>query len=109
MNILLLSFPKDDERKQKWLNNIRKESVPKKAIICSDHFDPGSFQELNGYNYSKRRLKPTALPREETILEVCEKSSENESGNLKRYLCFIFRRGSRIESDYCNHTAAFKH
>ncbi|XP_011149227.1 uncharacterized protein LOC105189072 [Harpegnathos saltator] len=55
------SFPRDEERREKWLNSIGCVVTAKQARICSDHFTDDDYYDT-GTPVQSRRLKKTAIP-----------------------------------------------
>lgn len=58
-------FPKDIEKKKKWLEalNLQNYCPPKTGAVCSEHFKEQSFDS----QHFLRKLKKDALPRVRTI------------------------------------------
>ncbi|XP_017885820.1 uncharacterized protein LOC108628424 isoform X2 [Ceratina calcarata] len=54
-------FPKDLQRRQKWMQIIGISQVTTNTSICSDHFTAESYYESNAYTRI-RRLLSTAEP-----------------------------------------------
>ncbi|KAJ8671073.1 hypothetical protein QAD02_002332 [Eretmocerus hayati] len=55
-------FPKNEQSKGKWLAAIGKESVAKRATICSDHSSEFLYHPNDDYPSDKRLLKTGAVP-----------------------------------------------
>ncbi|KAJ8685645.1 hypothetical protein QAD02_021438 [Eretmocerus hayati] len=57
------TFSRNDEARKKWLAAIGRESVPKKAYLCSDHFLDSCYRPNDEFYPTDRRLlKPDAVP-----------------------------------------------
>lgn len=57
---LFFSFPKDVEKKNKWLKALalEKYNPPKTGAVCSEHFRKEDYET----NSSLRKLKKDAIP-----------------------------------------------
>lgn len=69
-NICLCSLPKNEDKKNKWLDIIGEENLnPRhaKKIICSLHFDPAYFNKT----LNKMWLRDDAVP--SPFVVVCNK------------------------------------
>ncbi|KYN07862.1 THAP domain-containing protein 9, partial [Cyphomyrmex costatus] len=85
----IYSFPKDKDRRSKWLQAINMNQVLPSAQLCSNHFKSSDYQEtLYGL---RKRLKNTAIPEitsqkincEECNLE-CNDGAKDNPNSLKR-------------------------
>jgi len=79
INIVFYRFPKDEDKRSKWLQAINRNNVPRCAVLCSNHFKPSDYQETI---YGLRsRLKKTTIPRiilQETNCDASNKAASNE-------------------------------
>jgi len=61
INVVIYRFPKDKDRRSKWLQAINMNEVPQCARLCSNHFKSSDYQEtIYGL---KASLKKTAIPK----------------------------------------------
>jgi len=74
-------FPKDKDKRSKWLRAINRNDVARYAQLCSDHFEPSDFQEtVYGLRSS---LKKTAIPR--IILQETNYDANNKASNTEEF------------------------
>ncbi|XP_018361230.1 PREDICTED: THAP domain-containing protein 2-like isoform X1 [Trachymyrmex cornetzi] len=94
-------FPKDKDRRSKWLQAIKMNQVSQFALLCSNHFKLSDYQEtLYGL---RGRLKNTAIPEitsqkincdniasssdKEFHIEIQQNTCKKQSGEIKIEEC----------------------
>ncbi|XP_038574696.1 LOW QUALITY PROTEIN: THAP domain-containing protein 1 [Micropterus salmoides] len=59
----LFRFPKDPDRKKKWVVNCRRDFEPTPhSRLCQDHFEQSQFEEIARSPTGGKKLKPNAIP-----------------------------------------------
>uniref|UniRef100_H2MB73 THAP domain-containing protein 1 n=2 Tax=Oryzias latipes TaxID=8090 RepID=H2MB73_ORYLA len=59
----LFRFPKDPERKKKWVVNCQRDFEPTPhSRLCQDHFEQSQFEEIAKSSAGRKKLKPNAIP-----------------------------------------------
>ena len=51
-------LPKNKGLKKKWLQNIKRENLPKKPTLCELHFEESCFMNRNGSSPAKSNPLP---------------------------------------------------
>ena len=57
-------FPENEERRQKWMRNVRRKdwTATKNSVLCSKHFQSSDFETKTEFG-QRRKLKTTAVPK----------------------------------------------
>nr|XP_046264664.1 THAP domain-containing protein 1 [Scatophagus argus] len=59
----LFRFPKDPDRKKKWVMNSRRDFEPTPhSRLCQDHFEQSQFEEIARSSAGGKKLRPNAIP-----------------------------------------------
>ncbi|KAM3604426.1 uncharacterized protein V6R79_010940 [Siganus canaliculatus] len=59
----LFRFPKDPDRKKKWVSNSRRDFEPTPhSRLCQDHFEESQFEAIARSSAGGKKLKPNAIP-----------------------------------------------
>jgi len=93
INIIFCRFPKDKDKRSKWLQAINRNNVPRCAQLCSNHFKPSDYQEtIYGLRSS---LKKTAIPR--IISQETNCDASNKAASSKEEFHILIQQ---VENDY---------